>query len=196
MGRAADLGCGIGDTTLALAATQPGLRVTGIDLSPALIAIARARAVPDAGAGMDRKGVPAAATFVVGDVLKVLPTLVPLDLLVSRHGLMFFTDPASAFVALRATVTPGAPLVFSCFAPRAENEWVTAPESAVGQMSPTAEGYAPGPLAALLAASHPSDRAQQEAALLDLFATRIREGAVTFSAAIRIVTARAGKEAA
>ncbi len=246
-GNAADLGCGVGGTTLALAARRPPLCVTGIDLSPALIAIARRRAASGAGAGARQASVSASPTFVAGDVMQVLPTLAPLDLLVSRHGLMFFTDPVTAFDILRAAARDGAPLVFSCFAPRAANDWVTAPEAALSVTPSATTGYAPGPfalgdetfvralldrsgwedvridcrrvdyavgagddpvgdalafyrcigpLASFLAASHPADRARHEAALRDLFATRIRNGAVTFSAAIRIVTAHAGKEAA
>lgn len=246
-GAAADLGCGVGGTTLALAARRPALRITGIDLSPALIAIARRRAFQETGARA-RRGAPAAdATFVVGDAVQVLPTLAPLDLLVSRHGLMFFADPFAAFAALRAAAAPRAPLVFSCFPPRSANDWVTAPEAALSVMPSAASGYAPGPfalgdeafiralldrggweearidrlsvdyavgagadpvgdalafyrrvgpLASLLAAGDPADRARHEAALRELFAARIRDGAVTFSATIRIVTARAGKEAA
>lgn len=236
-GRAADLGCGVGGTTLALAAARPALRVTGIDLSPALIAVARRRAGEGAGN----------AAFVVGDVLDVLPTLAPLDLLMSRHGLMFFADPAAAFGTLHAVAAPGAPLVFSCFAARADNEWVIAPAQALGLGSPVANDYAPGPfalgdeaftrallhrsgwtdvqmahqrvdyrvgsapdpvedaldfyrrlgpLASMLAAAHPVERERLEARLRDVLATRIRDDAVTFSAAIWIITARAGKEVA
>lgn len=246
-GRAADLGCGVGGTALALAALRPRLSITGIDLSPALIAVARERVARAARAEPEREADAAAASFVVGDVLQELPVLAPFDLLVSRHGLMFFAEPVTAFVALRAAAAPGAPLVFSCFAERARNDWVTAPEAVVGVTAEREAGYAPGPfaladetfvrtlldrsgwqdvrlaqrrvayqvgagenpvedalafyrhvgpLASLLAASQPADRVRREAALRDLFATRIRDGAVTFSAAISIVTARAGKEAA
>ena len=46
-GRALDIGCGAGRTSLALVASRPSLSVTGLDLSPALIAIARERAGDD-----------------------------------------------------------------------------------------------------------------------------------------------------
>ncbi|WP_341209438.1 class I SAM-dependent methyltransferase [uncultured Sphingomonas sp.] len=236
-GLAVDLGCGVGGTTLALAAARPMVQVTGIDLSPALIALARRRVGEAAGA----------PAFVVGDVLHVLPTLAPLDLLVSRHGLMFFADPVAAFSVLRAATAPGAPLVFSCFAGRPENEWVTVPERALGLSSPVDSDYAPGPfaladgtftrallhdggwndvqirpwrldyvvgsgpdpvedalafyrcigpLASLLSAATPAERQRLEQRLRDVLASRIRDGAVTFSAAIWIITARAGKEVA
>ena len=236
-GHAVDLGCGVGGTTLALAAARPVLQVTGIDLSSALIEVARWRVGEAA----------AAPAFVVGDVLQVLPTLAPLDLLVSRHGLMFFADPVAGFSVLRAATALDAPLVFSCFAARSENEWVTVPERTLG-LSPRVEGaYAPGPfaladatftrallhqsgwtdvqlrlhrvdyvvgsgidpvedalafyrrigpLASLLSTASPAERQSLETRLRDVLASRIRDGAVTFSAAIWIITARAGKEVA
>ena len=135
-GRAADIGCGVGSTTLALAAARPGLHVTGIDLSPALLAVAR-----------ERGGVGGPA-FVAGDVEAVLPTLAPLDLLVSRHGVMFFADPVAGFAALRRSVAFGAPLVFSCFRPRADNEWATTVDAALDiAVSARDDVYAPGPFA-------------------------------------------------
>lgn len=136
-GRAADLGCGVGSTALALAAARPGLRVTGIDLSPALVAVAR-----------DRAGA-AGPAFVAGDVVEVLPALAPLDLLVSRHGVMFFADPRAGFSALRRAVVPGGALVFSCFRERAANDWVVEVERVLEleQAPAAAPGYAPGPFA-------------------------------------------------
>ena len=43
-GRAIDIGCGAGGTSIALAKARPGLTVTGIDLSSALVDTARSRA--------------------------------------------------------------------------------------------------------------------------------------------------------
>ncbi|MFK3888367.1 class I SAM-dependent methyltransferase [Sphingomonas sp. NPDC079357] len=245
IGRAADLGCGVGSTTFAVAAARPGLRITGIDLSAALIAVARRRAeMITNGAERSEAG---AVTFATGDVVPLLPTLAPLDLLVSRHGLMFFDDPVPAFAALRAASVTGAPLIFSCFAARTENDWLVTPRNALGLSQPIVDGYEPGPfafadgefvralldqggwddvqitrqrvdypvgggmdpiesaldfyrrigpLAPFLAASQAPDRARHETMLRDLFASRIQGGMVTFSAAIQIVTARAGKEVA
>lgn len=235
-GTAVDLGCGVGGTTRALATARPGLRVTGIDLSSALIAVAEERT----------RAAGESPRFLAGDVVDLVPTLAPIDLLVSRHGLMFFADPVAAFAALRAAATPDAPLVFSCFASRDANVWVTAPERALGLSPPVGAQYSPGPfgladaaftralldesgwteiamrpalvpyvvgagprpiedaldfyrrigpLAAILSASSPPDGDRIEEKLRSLFASRIQGDAVTFSAAIWIVTARAGKEA-
>lgn len=144
-GRAADVGCGVGKTTLALAAARPGLDVTGIDLAAPLAAIARERAAALArdtktGHDGDRR-----VDFLVGDATAVLPPLAPLDLIVSRHGVMFFDDPVTSFAAMARAARPGASLVFSCFRAREKNDWAAALDAAVGVSPRSTDGYAPGP---------------------------------------------------
>lgn len=135
-GRALDIGAGAGATSLALAGAGPGLHVHGVDLSADLVAVARTRA---AAAGLDN------LDFAVADA-SVLPRGPLHDLAVSRHGVMFFPDPALAFAALHRAAVPGAPLVFSCFRPAHDNGWAVALAEAVGQpVSPP--GTAPGPFA-------------------------------------------------
>jgi SAM-dependent methyltransferase len=131
-GSALDIGCGAGGTSLALAASRPGLSVTGVDLSPALVATARARA-----AGM------ANLRFEVADAQSLAGA--GADLLFSRHGVMFFDDPVAGFAALRAAAAPGARFVFSCFRPRPANPWALVVDAAIGSDSPAPAGYAPGP---------------------------------------------------
>lgn len=133
-GRALDVGCGAGSTALALAAARPDLAITGIDLSEALVAAARGRA--------------AAITtldFRVADAATdQLPS--PLDLIVSRHGVMFFADPVDAFSRLHAAAVPGARLVFSCFADPAANAFADPLVAAITGVAPERPpGYAPGP---------------------------------------------------
>lgn len=108
--RVLDLGCGAGELSLAVAAMRPGARVVGVDVSGDLIAAARARSVggavfhhADAGAFVDPDGQP--------------------DLLVSRHGVMFFADPPAVFRHLAAMAAPAARMVFSCFRSPRENLW-------------------------------------------------------------------------
>ena len=128
-----DVGCGAGATSAALAAARPDWTITGIDLSDALVAIARDR-VPSAG-------------FRVADVATD-PLPVRPDLVVSRHGVMFFADPAAAFVRLHAAAAPGARLVFSCFRDRAANAFAGDLVTAVTGSAPVdSPGYAPGPFA-------------------------------------------------
>jgi SAM-dependent methyltransferase len=131
-GAALDVGCGAGSTALALAAQRPGLAITGLDLSPALVEVARRR-----GAGIGN------LRFDVGDAQGLGARGV--DLLFSRHGVMFFADPVAGFAALREAVVPGGRLVFSCFAPRAENQWSVVVDAAVGNDPAPPAGYAPGP---------------------------------------------------
>lgn len=138
-GRVLDIGCGAGATSLALAAALPALHVTGVDLSEGLIAVARERArdrpnlrfhVADAG---DPNGPLAATRF---------------DLLVSRHGVMFFADPVAGFTALRARAAADARIVFSCFRSLTENPWATDLVAALTNSPPPAPAtYAPGPFA-------------------------------------------------
>ena len=134
-GRALDIGCGAGRTSLALAAARPGLAVTGLDLSPALVAIARQRAGGDP-----------LLDFHVADATRP-PGDRRFDLLCSRHGVMFFDDPETAFARLHAAVVPGAALVFSCFRSARENAWASTLSAAVGVAPPALQGYAPGPFA-------------------------------------------------
>lgn len=129
--RALDIGSGAGATAIALAKARSDADVTGIDLSPALVAIATERSValPN-------------CRFEVGDVPERAAAVRP-DLLVSRHGVMFFADPVRAFIDLRRAAAPGARLVFTCFAEVAANPWATlAVEPPV-----RSDSYMPGPFA-------------------------------------------------
>jgi SAM-dependent methyltransferase len=130
--RAVDIGCGAGATSLALAIARPDAEVVGVDLSQALVDVARNRL-----AGLPNCRVEQ------GDVLVAAAAIRP-DLLVSRHGVMFFADPVAAFAALRAAA-PGATLVFSCFGPRSDNRFATL----VDELVPPAPAAAdePGPFA-------------------------------------------------
>lgn len=132
-GRAVDIGCGAGSTAIALARARPDMTVTGIDLSAPLLSVAQLRAGDIPG-----------LRFAVGDVRDMLPTLAPLELLVSRHGVMFFDDPVAGFADMAHAARAGAPLVFSCFRARAENDWSSAVDRVLGQ-APAADSYAPGP---------------------------------------------------
>ncbi|MBB3692935.1 trans-aconitate 2-methyltransferase [Sphingomonas sp. BK580] len=144
-GRAADVGCGVGSTTLALAAARPGLRVIGVDLAAPLVAVARERARACAREADDDADRERRVDFLVGDAAAVLPTLGGLDLIVSRHGVMFFDDPVVSFTAMARAARPGAPLVFSCFRTREENDWASALGAALGATPRPTGAYAPGP---------------------------------------------------
>lgn len=136
-GRAIDIGCGAGGTSIALARARPGLEVIGVDLSPALVDTARARA-----AGCDN------LSFRVADAMATSDLDGTADLLVSRHGVMFFDDPVAGMAALRRLAAPGGTLVFSCFDSITRNRFAADPAAAVtGREPQPAVGYAPGPFA-------------------------------------------------
>ena len=134
---ALDLGCGAGELSLAIARGRPHVAVTGIDISPQLVEVARGR-----GAHLPNVAVEAAdaATWEPGD------GFVP-ELLVSRHGVMFFDDPVAAFAHLAAISAPGAGLLFSCFRERSENPFFTEAARLLPNAEPAPPPGAPGPFA-------------------------------------------------
>lgn len=135
--RIIDIGCGAGVTSLAIARARPDARVTGVDISSDLIAVARER-----GAGL------ANLTFIDAPAQEAAAALAPVDLYVSRHGVMFFPDPVAAFSALRAAATDDAGLIFTCFRAVTENPWaVSLIAAATGAPPQPPSGYSPGPFA-------------------------------------------------
>lgn len=130
-----DIGCGAGELSLAIARQNPATHVTGIDLSPDLIAAAEAR----------RTGL-ANVRFVEADAGRWAEPGYAADLLVSRHGVMFFADPVAAFANLRAQGTPRAGLLFSCFRAAQDNAWAAGLAELL-DLPPPANPRAPGPFA-------------------------------------------------
>jgi SAM-dependent methyltransferase len=131
--RILDIGCGAGTTSFSLAARLPEAEITGIDLSPALAKAAAARAADKPHCRFEQ----ADATLWSGAS--------GFDLLVSRHGVMFFDDPVAAFVHLRSLAEEDGRLAFSCFRSPKENVWA----SALAHLMPggPADPHAPGPFA-------------------------------------------------
>ncbi|ANY19882.1 Trans-aconitate 2-methyltransferase [Tsuneonella dongtanensis] len=109
-----DVGCGAGELSLALAREHPRSRVDGVDVSEPLVVAARERADTLTN-----------VRFTLADAASWNPEGAAPDLLISRHGVMFFDDPAAAFAHLRAIAAPSARLLFSCFRDRAENPWAS-----------------------------------------------------------------------
>jgi SAM-dependent methyltransferase len=132
-----DVGCGAGEVALALARGHAEAEVIGIDVSESLIEAARERA-----ANLGN------ATFLVADASTWRGSRFSPDLVVSRHGVMFFDDPVGAFTNFAKGAAANARLVFSCFRDRAENPWAERiaallPEGSV----PETSWDAPGPFA-------------------------------------------------
>lgn len=133
--RILDIGCGAGATSFALARRLADASITGIDLSASLIAAAEARN-HDGHILFENQD----ATLWSKEAWKP-------DLLVSRHGVMFFDDPVRAFTHFREIATEGAQLVFSCFRDRAENQWIQEIIGLLPNIIPIGDPYSPGPFA-------------------------------------------------
>ncbi len=130
-----DIGCGAGELTLAVARARPRGRIIGLDVSSDLVAAAKTR-------GANHGNV----EFALADAAVWQREDFSPDLLVSRHGVMFFEDPPGAFTNLRKASAPGANLVFSCFRSQRENRWASEFAQLLG-ISPPANPRAPGPFA-------------------------------------------------
>lgn len=134
---ALDIGCGAGELSLAIGRGRPHARVIGVDISRSLIEVARKR-------GERLLNV----DFELSDAAQWQPSsgFSP-QLLVSRHGVMFFDDPVAAFTHFAEISAPDAGLLFSCFREPQENEIF----SGVGALLPPPETppdpRAPGPMA-------------------------------------------------
>lgn len=135
--RIVDIGCGAGEVALAVALARPDACVTGVDVSPDLVEAAQARA-----SGMS------GVSFVLANAAEwISPDGAP-DLYISRHGVMFFDDPPTAFAHLAASASPGARFVFSCFRSASENTWASAIARLLPPaLQPEARPFAPGPFA-------------------------------------------------
>jgi SAM-dependent methyltransferase len=108
-----DVGCGTGAASAELVDRGAG-DVLGIDLSEPMIDAARAT------------NTRSELRFEVGDVLQ-RRDLDHFDVVFSRFGVMFFDDPVSAFVHLRALSTARARLGFCSWGPPADNPWMALP---------------------------------------------------------------------
>ena len=135
-----DIGCGSGETTLALAgAVGDDGSATGVDISEPLLARARARA----------EELLSEAEFIAADAATYRDDM-GYDLIVSRFGVMFFADPIAAFANIHALAAPGGRLCFACWQPPADNGWATFPLTTLASLMPAqppSDPHAPGPFA-------------------------------------------------
>lgn len=114
-GRALDVGCGFGDTTLRLAElVGPGGNAFGVDIAPRFIELARRDAA---------EASTATARFAALDVQ--LDNLGgPYEYAFSRFGTMFFASPVAAFRNVHRALAPGGRLVFVVWRKREDNDWL------------------------------------------------------------------------
>lgn len=131
-----DIGCGAGELSLAIAREHPEAEVVGVDIAAPLVDAARSRG----------ENLPS-ARFILADAATFAPER-PCDLIVSRHGVMFFDDPPVAFAHLRKVAAPSASLLFSCFRDRSLNQWASEIAALLppGAVAPPV-ARAPGPFA-------------------------------------------------
>ena len=129
-----DIGCGTGETCAIWA--SGGADVTGVDVSTAMLAVAKTRTE-----GKVQLIKADASQWKSGKLF---------DLAVSQFGMMFFSDPDTAFSRIAGNIQPGGKLIFSCWRHVSENQWVTLPLGAVRDLlleSPVLTTNAPGPFA-------------------------------------------------
>jgi len=132
-----DVGCGTGSTSLALAGA--GAKVTGLDISKPMLALARERAA--------KAGLP--VSFIEADAA-AYPFAPEFDLIFSRFGVMFFDAPVVAFANMRKALKPGGRIAFVCWRSPPENPWASAPLMAAKPFlpeQPPPDPLAPGPFA-------------------------------------------------
>ena len=131
--RVMDIGCGCGDTSIALA--MSGAQVEAVDLSKPMLDLARHRAE-------HRPGL----SFTQADA-SIEPFTSPVQLLFSRFGVMFFDKPIEAFSHLHSGLSEGGRLVFICWQKPSANPWMSLGGKALRPFLP-APAITPDPRAA------------------------------------------------
>jgi SAM-dependent methyltransferase len=152
--RAIDVGCGCGDTAIALArSVGEGGSVLGVDVSRPMLAVARRR-----GRGDGQSFLPACRRIPGSPQRRPRPDLFAL-------GVMFFDDPVGAFANMRTWLKPGGRLAFCCWNHPRLNPWamipVTAARQALNVEAPARGPDHAGPLRLLryrAAGGHPGRR--------------------------------------
>jgi SAM-dependent methyltransferase len=135
-----DIGCGTGRSTRDLARVAVGGRVTGVDLSAPMLAVARARTAAE---GLTN------VTYVQADA-QIHPFEEDgFDAAVSCFGAMFFADPVAAFTNIARGLRADAVLALLAWRELDRNEWLTAVRGAlaVGRELPVPPPDAPTPFA-------------------------------------------------
>ena len=134
-----DIGCGAGSTTRRLAAIMGNqARVTGLDISEKLLALARSH--PES-VGKD---------FLQADAQSYKFEPERFDLAISRFGVMFFENPFKAFQNIKSAVQKGREIRFVCWAPISANDFFLSPLNTVVDITGVSfaePGKEPGPLA-------------------------------------------------
>jgi SAM-dependent methyltransferase len=122
-----DIGCGTGATTRAIARQLgPEGRALGLDISAPMIARATELA----------KAEGSTARFTAGDAQTQAFEPGSFDMITSRFGVMFFSDPVAAFSNLRGALRPDGQLAMVSWRSTAENPFMTVAERAAAPLLP------------------------------------------------------------
>jgi len=135
-----DLGCGTGQTTTDAARAAHAGAALGVDLSAAMLDVARRRATEE---GVTN------AWFEQADAQIHPFEPGAFDVAISRTGATFFGDLVAAFTNIRRALRSDGRLVLLTWQPLAGNEWIRefAGALAAGRDLPTPPPDAPGPFA-------------------------------------------------
>jgi SAM-dependent methyltransferase len=129
--RVLDIGCGAGESTRDAART--GGAVLGVDVSEALLELARRRSE-----GLGN------VTYVLADAATYPFPDGEYDVAISRFGTMFFADPVAAFANIRRALRPGGQLAMLVWQAYDRNDWVTAIDRALGVQPAPSEAFSLG----------------------------------------------------
>jgi SAM-dependent methyltransferase len=133
-----DIGCGNGESTRAAARLAADGTALGVDLSSLMVERARELAAAEELTNV---------TFEQADAQVHRFAPAAHDVVISRFGTMFFTDPVAAFTNIGAALRPGGRLVMVAWQDLAHNAWLRAIRTALaaGRDLPTPPVGAPGP---------------------------------------------------
>lgn len=136
--RVLDIGCGTGETTRLAARAATSGTALGVDLSARMLKCAEERSTTE--------GITNAA-FIQADAQVHTFAETSFDVVISRFGAMFFSDPVAAFRNIATAVRPGGRLALLSWQELAKNEWVASFRTALdaGRALPTPPPGAPGP---------------------------------------------------
>jgi SAM-dependent methyltransferase len=125
--RVLDVGCGTGPTThRAAREVGPAGHVTGLDISAEMLTAAAAQPDQDGAAPL---------AWVAADAVGWQPERHAFDVVLSRFGVMFFSDPAAAFRTLATATRPGGRLAMAVWTRRDESELFAVPlHAALGEL--------------------------------------------------------------
>jgi SAM-dependent methyltransferase len=137
-----DVGCGTGATSIALSEKANSLcQITGLDVSEPLLDYASNRIET---LGLDN------IQFLQADAQTWSFAESSYDLIASRFGVMFFTNPQLAFQNLFSSLKSGGSINFTAWSAVENNPWFCIPRDAavaqLGKGKPT-DAQAPGPIA-------------------------------------------------